>query len=312
MKILNHENTDMENFNKKSICISQIKKTISFYRYFNIKNPKQLQIILLQKFHELNILGRVYIAHEGINAQISIFQKYIYMLKKFLCELNSVFKKVKLNLSIDNHVESFCKLKIKIRPYILNDGITDPTFNMKKIGKSISIKKFNNMCDYLLVDVRNSYEYEIGHFKNAMHIPANTFRNQITNITTVLKNFKFKKIILYCTGGIRCEKASAWLIHNKFEYVYFLKGGIINYVNYMIKRNSPLKFIGKMFVFDSRLYESITPHTISYCYQCKINKSYLHKNCQRKKCNFLFLQCIQCNKKFYEFCSSYCYNHKDL
>lgn len=303
----------MKNINKKSSLIFQEKKTISFYRYFHIQNPKKLQLILIHKLKELQILGRIYIAQEGINAQIYIYQKYIYILKKFLCELNPIFKTVKFNFSTDDHAVSFYRLQVKTRPHIVNDGIKNFKFNVKKLGKCISVKQFNiisNNKDCLIVDVRNDYEYEIGHFENAIHIPAHTFRNQLINMTKVLKNYQHKNIVLYCTGGIRCEKASAWLIQNKFKSVFFLQGGIINYINYMRKKKYTVKFLGKMFVFDARLYENTSTHIISYCHQCKINQSYLHKNCVRKKCNTLFLQCKICNEKFKGFCSSYCYNNE--
>ncbi|AFA40929.1 rhodanese-related sulfurtransferase [Wigglesworthia glossinidia endosymbiont of Glossina morsitans morsitans (Yale colony)] len=303
----------MKNINIKSSLTFKEKKTISFYRYFHIQNPKKLQLILLNKLKELKILGRIYIAQEGINAQIYIYKKYIYILKNFLYELNPIFKNVKFNFSTDDHSISFYKLQVKVRPHIVNDGIKNFKFNVEKLGKCISVKQFNTMSNSkncLIVDVRNNYEYEIGHFENSIHVPAQTFRNQLTNMTRALKNYQHKKIVLYCTGGIRCEKASAWLIQNNFEHVFFLKGGIINYINYMRKKKYAVKFLGKMFVFDARLFENTNINIVSYCHQCKINQSYLHKNCARKKCNVLFLQCKICNEKFKEFCSSYCYNNE--
>jgi UPF0176 protein len=153
--------------------------------------------------------------------------------------------------------------------------------------------------------MRNHYEYEVGHFENAIEVPSDTFREQLPMAVDMLKENKDKNIIMYCTGGIRCEKASAYMLHNGFKNVFHLEGGIINYANKVKEENLTNKFKGKNFVFDDRLGEKIGSEVISHCHQCGTPCDE-HTNCANDGCHLLFIQCKQCAKKYDGCCSEEC------
>ena len=164
----------------------------------------------------------------------------------------------------------------------------------------------------VIVDMRNHYESEIGHFKNAILPQSETFKQELPMVKQLLSENKNDKILLYCTGGIRCEKASAYLKHNGFRDVNQLHGGIINYKKQLMENPSlENKFIGKNFVFDERLSEKISDEVISFCHQCG-SKCDTHINCKNMSCNLLFIQCEKCKEKFNSCCSSECKKIIDL
>jgi UPF0176 protein len=188
------------------------------------------------------------------------------------------------------------------------DGITDPDFDMSKKGKYVYAAEFNKLTsdpETIVVDMRNHYEYEVGHFENAIEIPSDTFREQLPMAVNLLQSKKDKNIIMYCTGGIRCEKASAYLLHKGFKNVFHLEGGIIHYANSVIKGNLPNKFKGKNFVFDDRLGEKIGSEVISKCHQCGLPCDE-HTNCANDGCHLLFIQCKNCAEKYSGCCSEEC------
>ncbi len=154
--------------------------------------------------------------------------------------------------------------------------------------------------------MRNHYEYEVGHFEQAIEVPSDTFREQLPTAAEILKDAKEKKIIMYCTGGIRCEKASAYMLHCGFKNVFHLEGGITHYVNQVREKRLENKFIGKNFVFDNRLGERITEEIISKCHQCGMPAD-THANCVNEGCHLLFIQCDDCAKKWDGCCSEVCY-----
>ncbi|AFP85565.1 putative sulfurtransferase [secondary endosymbiont of Heteropsylla cubana] len=284
------------------------RTTVSFYRYFNLSNPKKFRDILYQKFISLNIFGRVYIAHEGINAQISVPKHYFNNMCKTVYEAHPDLDKIRMNVALDDNGKSFWVLRMKVRSRIVADGINNFTFNPKKVGVYLDAEEVNTMSDdpnTLFVDIRNHYEYEVGHFFQAIEIPSDTFRQQLPTAVQMLRNHKDKKIVIYCTGGIRCEKASSWMLYNGFKYIYQIDGGIINYIHSIRKKKLPTKFIGKIFVFDERLGERITSDVIAHCYQC--NTPYdSHTNCRNQFCNRLFIQCLSCLKEYLGCCSINC------
>ena len=121
-----------------------------------------------------------------------------------------------------------------MRNKIVADGINDPSFDMANRGSYVNAEQFNELTndpDTIVIDMRNHYEFEVGHFENAIEIPSDTFREQLPMAVDMMKDNKDKNIIMYCTGGIRCEKASAYMLHSGFKNVFHLEGGIINYVN---------------------------------------------------------------------------------
>lgn len=295
---------------KKSLIYENKKRiTVSFYKYFFIKNPKFFRDNLYKKFIKLKIFGRVYISNEGINAQISIIKNLYFKLQNVIKSFNHKLNNLHMNIANDDNGKSFWVLRMKVRSKIVSDGIRNKNFNIynypKQYLQAYQINKIIDNDNTIFIDIRNNYEYEIGHFKNAIKIPANTFREQIEKIPKFLENYKNKKIILYCTGGIRCEKASAWIQFHDFKNVYQIKGGIIEYIKCCKKENLPIYFKGKMFVFDNRMQECISNDVLSFCHQCG-KKCDKHINCKNSSCHFLFIQCNKCFKKNIGCCSFFC------
>jgi UPF0176 protein len=283
------------------------RTTVSFYRYFTIEDPATFRNELYRNLTELNVFGRIYLAREGINAQISVPDEKFDLMKQYLYSIEGL-NGLRLNIAVDDDGKSFYVLDIKARNKIVADGITDPGFNMSKKGKYVDAEGFNaltNDPDTVVIDMRNHYEYEVGHFENAIEIPSDTFREQLPMAVEMMKDQADKNIIMYCTGGIRCEKASAYLLHRGFKNVFHLEGGIINYVNDVKQNQLKNKFHGKNFVFDQRLGERVTDEIIAQCHQCG-NPADTHINCANDACHLLFIQCEDCRRKFEGCCSNEC------
>lgn len=283
------------------------RHTISFYQYFFIEDPVSFRDELYKGLNELQVFGRIYIANEGINAQISVPERNYEAFKTFLYSFPAL-NQVRLNIAVDNDGKSFWVLKVKVRQKIVADGINDPNFDMANKGKYVNAQQFNELTadeHTIVVDMRNHYEYEVGHFENAIEIPSDTFREQLPMAAEMLKDQKDKNIIMYCTGGIRCEKASAYMLHHGFKNVFHLEGGIIHYANKIKAENLPNKFHGKNFVFDDRLGERITDEVIAKCHQCG-EPADTHTNCFNDGCHLLFIQCSTCAAVFEGCCSEAC------
>ncbi|MBU2995922.1 rhodanese-related sulfurtransferase [Cellulophaga baltica] len=282
--------------------------TISFYKYARIENPELFRNHLFITWNELDVLGRIYVAKEGINAQLSVPAENFEPFKKHLDSI-SFLENVRLNIAIEQDNKSFLKLKVKVRKKIVADGLDDNTFDVTKKGIHVDAKKFNELIedpDTVLVDMRNHYESEIGHFKNAVTPDVDTFRDSLDIIENDLKDHKVdKKLVMYCTGGIRCEKASAYYKHKGFQQVYQLEGGIIEYTRQVQNKNLENKFMGKNFVFDHRRGERITDDIISNCHQCG-KPCDTHENCANEACHLLFIQCEECAKEMNNCCSTEC------
>ncbi len=246
-------------------------------------------------------------AQEGINAQLSVPELQSEAFRNYLDAVEPL-QGIRLNRAVDDDGKSFWVLKIKVREKIVADGITDPAFDMRNKGKYVNAEQMNilmNDPDTIVVDMRNHYEYEVGHFVKAIEIPSDTFREQLPLAADMLKDKKEKNIIMYCTGGIRCEKASAYMLHNGFKNVFHLEGGIINYAQQVQEKGMASQFIGKNFVFDDRLGERITEDIIATCHQCG-KPADTHVNCVNDGCHLLFIQCAECNQKYEGCCSSTC------
>jgi UPF0176 protein len=283
------------------------RSTISFYQYAKIEDPQAFRDELYKNLKTLKVFGRIYVAHEGINAQISVPASNFEKLKDYLWSI-SFLNGVRLNVAVDDDGKSFWVLKIKVRVKIVADGIKDPSFSMEQKGKYVDAATFNELTkdpDTIVVDMRNHYEYEVGHFENAIEIPSDTFREQLPMAADMLKEKKDKNIIMYCTGGIRCEKASAYMLHQGYKNVFHLEGGIINYANKIKELQLPNKFLGKNFVFDNRLGEKIGAEIISQCHQCG-KPSDDHTNCKNDACHLLFIQCKECAAKYDGCCTHEC------
>ena len=281
--------------------------TVSFYNYFFIDDPVAFRNELYKGLDILKVFGRIYIAHEGINAQVSIPEEHFESFKSFLYSIPA-FEGLRINIAVDNDGKSFWVLKIKVRDKIVADGIIDPSFDMAHKGKYVTASEFNDLTNdsnTIVVDMRNHYEYEVGHFENAIEVPSDTFREQLPMAAEMLDDQKDKNIIMYCTGGIRCEKASAYMLHRGFKNVFHLEGGIINYANKVKEELLSNKFHGKNFVFDDRLGERITDEIIARCHQCG-EPADTHTNCKNEACHLLFIQCEKCASKYQGCCSVEC------
>ena len=286
----------------------QERLTISFYQYAQIGNPVVFRNHLFIHWNDLDVLGRIYVANEGINAQLSVPAENFEAFKKHLDSI-SFLKDVRLNIAIEQDNKSFLKLKVKVRKKILADGLNDSTFDVTNKGIHVNAEKFNELIEdpnTILVDMRNHYESEIGHFKNAITPDVDTFRDSLDIIEKDLEEFKeAKKLVMYCTGGIRCEKASAYYKHKGFKNVYQLEGGIIEYARQAKDQDLENKFIGKNFVFDHRRGERISTDVIAQCHQCG-KACDTHVNCANEACHLLFIQCGECAAKMTDCCSDEC------
>lgn len=283
------------------------RTTVSFYQYFPIPNPEEFRDELYKNLHALQAFGRIYVASEGINAQMSIPEHEFSNLRNYLYSIPPL-DGIRLNIAVDDDGKSFWVLKVKVREKIVADGIEDPAFDMRNKGKYVDARQFNELAkdpDTIVVDMRNHYEYEVGHFQNALEVPAETFRDQLPIAVDMLKEQKDKNIIMYCTGGIRCEKASAYLLHKGFSNVYHLEGGIIQYAHQVRTHGLPNQFLGKNFVFDGRLGERIGGEIISQCHQCGESCD-THVNCAYEGCHLLFIQCTSCASQMSGCCSTQC------
>ena len=282
--------------------------TISFYKYFSIADPRQFRDNLYTQFDAIKVFGRVYIAKEGINGQISVPESNKDAFRAILYAADPALNGVRLNVAVDDDGKSFWVLRMKVRDKVVADGIDDPGFDPSKTGKYLTAREYNQITEQpntIVVDMRNHYEYEVGHFENAVEVPSDTFREQLPMAVEMLKEHKDKNIVMYCTGGIRCEKASAYMLYNGFKNVYHVEGGVIEYARRAREENLPMKFIGKNFVFDERLGERITDEVIARCHQCGVPCD-SHTNCKNEGCHLLFIQCGKCAAEMNGCCSDKC------
>ncbi|MFN6036914.1 MAG: rhodanese-related sulfurtransferase [Bacteroidota bacterium] len=283
------------------------RKTVSFYRYVKISIPEDTRDILYKEWSALNVFGRIYIANEGINAQLSVpefnWDKFVLCLYA-----HKEFKEVPFKEAVEDNGKSFYKLAIKVRKKIVADGIDDPDFNPNDTGHYLDAEGFNKMLDNpetVVVDMRNHYESEVGRFENAYCPDADTFREELPEVINHLKGKENQPVLMYCTGGIRCEKASAYMKYKGFKNVFHLQGGIIQYAKEVREKGLKSKFIGKNFVFDERVGERITEDVIASCHQCG-NPCDTHVNCANDDCHLLFIQCDECNAKMNGCCTPDC------
>ena len=282
--------------------------TLSFYAYAHILDPKQFRDSLFLAWNPLEVLGRIYVAKEGINAQLSLPADNFYTFKDHLDTIDFL-KDIRLNVAVEHDDLSFLKLTIKVRDKIVADGLDDATFDVMNKGIHLGASDFNKMLDdpnTIVVDFRNHYESEIGHFRNAVTPDVETFRESLPIIENQLADYKEdKNLLMYCTGGIRCEKASAFFKHKGFKNVYQLEGGIIEYTRQVKAEGLESKFIGKNFVFDARLGERITDDIVAQCHQCG-KPCDNHTNCANEACHLLFIQCDECMEAMHNTCSTEC------
>ena len=283
-----------------------MKRVILFYKYTNITHPLALRSAQLKIALRLSLRGRIIISSEGLNATLSGESKNIEEYKEELVSNKDfsdiVFKEANIKEDV------FPRLSVKIRKEIvsLNQKL-DIVSGASERGQYISPEDFHNIiCEddenILIVDARNNYESAIGKFKKAITPDIDNFRD-FPKVVNDLKKYKNKKIVMYCTGGVRCEKASSFLIKKGFKNVYQLKEGILNYAQYY-----PEDFEGKCYVFDGRVAVYLDKKNrtiISKCKHCR-KDSDTYINCANRKCNLQFICCSDCDNNFKHSCSKEC------
>jgi UPF0176 protein len=282
------------------------RTTLSFYRYVRVEDPQELRNRLFLEWEELQVNGRIYVANEGINAQLSV---PAHRLEEFRHSVDGFpeFKDVPFKIAVEEPNDSFLKLTIKVRRKLVADGLPDEAFDVSNVGEHLSAEAFNSLIEQgaTVVDMRNNYECEIGHFENAYLPESEKFEDALPEVLEQLKGKEEEPVVLYCTGGIRCEKASAWLRHHGFNNVGQLHGGIIDYAHQVKRYNLKNRFHGLNFVFDERLAERIDDEVISTCHQCGTKADNI-RNCKNKTCNMLLIQCESCASKYADCCTPAC------
>jgi UPF0176 protein len=305
MKLYNKINGDL--LKKQMQESTEARTTLSFYQYALIPNPEVFRNHFYVLLDKLGVLGRIYVAKEGVNAQISVPTAKFEGFKEALYSIDFL-KDIRLNIAIEDDGKSFFKLKIKVRDKIVADGLNDESFDVTKRGKHLNATEFNELADKegtIIVDMRNHYESEVGYFENAILPDVETFREALPVVEKMLEDKKDQAIIMYCTGGIRCEKASAYYLHKGFKQVYMVDGGIIDYTREAAEKGLANKFIGKNFVFDDRMGERISGEIVAHCHQCG-EACDTHINCANDACHILFIQCESCAEKYDQCCSKKC------
>lgn len=286
--------------------------TLSFYRYVEITDPQEMRDELWTEWTDLNVFGRIYVAKEGINAQMSVPE---HNWDVFVEKLHSrpEFEGIPFKIAVEDDGKSFYKLKLKVRKQIVADGLKSDEYDVTDVGIHLDAENFNKKLESgaTVVDMRNQYESEVGHFEGAICPDVDTFREELPVAKELLEGKEDEEVLLYCTGGIRCEKASSYLRHHGFKKVYQLHGGIIDYKRQIDEKGLKSKFKGKNFVFDERVGERITDDVLSKCHQCGTTCDD-HVNCGNKLCNLLFIQCADCAKKFGGCCSGLCIEQSKL
>ncbi len=308
-----HNRVNNEELRQRMLAETEPRTTISFYQYFPIQNPLEFRNTWYKDLTALQVFGRIYVAHEGVNAQISVPNSKLEELRSYLYQ-HPALEGLRLNIAVDDDGKSFWVLRIKVKEKIVADGISDPSFSMENKGKYVNAEEMNKLLEdenTIVVDMRNHYEFEVGHFVRAIEIPSDTFREQLPMAVEMLKGNEQKNIVMYCTGGIRCEKASAYMKHMGFDNVFHLEGGVIHYANQLSKQGLESKFIGKNFVFDQRLGERITHDIIANCHQCG-KPCDTHTNCKNEACHLLFIQCEECARRMKGCCSNDCVSVMEL
>ena len=286
--------------------------TCSFYSYTQIENVDKLRDEIYTFLDSFKIFGRVYIAFEGINAQLSVPEDRWDDFKKEIKQFD-ILLSIPIKKAILDGV-SFYKLIVKIKKEIVAYGIPEKAYDMDNVGQYLNAQEFNLAMEddtSIVMDMRNFYETEVGKFENAEIPLVEKSKDLLPEVRKMLVGREKSQVLLYCTGGIRCEKASAFLIKNGIKNVKQLQGGIIQYAHEIKRKDIKSKFIGKNFVFDARLGERVTDDIISTCHLCG-EVSDNHKDCNNDACHILFIQCSECDKNLNGCCSEECKEIKSL
>jgi len=283
--------------------------TLLYYCYSTIADAEQFATDHLKFCKSLSLTGRIIVAEEGLNGTVSGAAEAC---KTYMDTLHADPRFAAIDFKVDEVDEpSFIKMHVRYKSEIVHSGLRDPRIidPQKQTGKHLEPKDFLAMKDdedVVIFDVRSNYEHNLGKFKNAVTLDIENFRDFPAKINELAK-YKDKKILTYCTGGIKCEKASALLLHEGFKDVYQLHGGIIKYG----KEAGGADFEGKCYVFDNRLsvdVNSVNPVVVSTCFNCGKTTAKMI-NCANPECNEHFTQCDECGEKLEGCCSAACQAH---
>jgi len=292
------------NFTIYILILMKKYRVLLFYKYVNVETPGLFADAHLKWCVQNDIKGRVFIAREGINGTVSgtidNIEKYKSALMQYHEFKDIVFKEDEE----DQH--AFSAMYVRLKDEIVNSGLgtTPPVNGGKHLSPEQLIEFYKTGEDFVIVDARNSYESNIGKFKNAITPQMQNFRQWPSAVET-LKDFKDKKIVTYCTGGVRCEKASAYLVEQGFKDVYQLEGGIVSFA----KKYPDTYWQGGVFVFDER--RIVEPNTepglkyISNCYFCAAPTAY-YINCHNLDCDKIIVSCHKCKSENDYCCSDEC------
>lgn len=286
---------------------NQPRTTLSFYRYVRLDDPFALRQRLFTEWPGMGIRGRIYLAKEGVNAQLSLPAARLDEFRAWI-DACPGFEQIPFKIAVEDDGKSFLKLIVKVKKKIVADGLDDDAFDTTNVGRHLDAKSWNDALaqpDTIVVDMRNCYESEVGRFPGALCPDVVTFREELPLVLDSLKGKEQSKVLLYCTGGVRCEKASAFLRHHGFEDVNQLHGGIIDYTRQVRAEGLENRFIGKNFVFDERMGERISDDVIAHCHQCG-KPADTDVNCANEACHVLFIQCSECAAKMEQCCSFAC------
>jgi len=284
-------------------------KVLLFYKYVPLTNPAQIVLEHLDWCLKNGIKGRVFFASEGVNGTVSGKVEDIERYKSHLTnypEFRDLWFKED---PADEH--AFKKMHVRLKNEIVHGDLTGVSISNggKKLPPEELLKFYRERKDFVIVDARNWYESKIGKFKNAITPQMKNFREWKKVVDKDLKEYKNKTIVTYCTGGIRCEKASAYMVENGFTDVYQLDGGIVNF----IKKYPDTFWEGGMFVFDER--RVVEPNSseqlkhIASCHYCGKPTSF-YINCHNLECDKIIVSCHKCKAENGYCCSDECRQSK--
>lgn len=284
-------------------------QTLLYYCYSHIQDAEQYAADHLKFCKSLGLTGRIIIADEGLNGTVSGTTEAC---QAYINHINQDGRFAGIEFKIDEvDKPSFMKMHCRYKSEIVHSGLKDPSYINPTVqtGKHLEPKEFAEMKDrddVVVLDVRSNYEHSMGKFKNAVTLDIDNFRDFPAMINE-LAQYKDKKVLTYCTGGIKCEKASALLLKEGFKDVYQLHGGIIKYG----KEAEGKDFEGKCYVFDNRIavdVNTVNPTVISTCRNCGKTTSKMI-NCANPECNEHFTQCDDCGTALEGACSVECKEH---
>lgn len=279
-------------------------RVLLFYKYVDFPKPEKFRDEHLQFCFENNIKGRVFIACEGINGTVSGTTENI---AKYKAHIRSYPEFADMWFKEDPADEqAFYKTHVRVKKEIVHAdfGKVDLNKTARRLKPDELNKFYEENKDFVIIDARNDYESKIGRFKDAITPDMKTFRDW-PKVVKELENYKDKTVVTYCTGGIRCEKASAYLVEQGFNDVYQLEGGIVTYT----KDNPDKYWEGSVFVFDERrIVEPNTKQELKHtgkCYYCGKPASW-YINCHNQNCDKLLVTCSDCKVENEYCCSGDC------